>query len=132
MHHHYADITKKLGTPIWWDEYAVPRYCDFAPNEVANIYAREVALVKIECQNCRHPFPVAFSGDSFPFPEGKKTLKQAIKEGILHYGDPPHLPCCPAGPTMNCLDIRVIEFWEASKVGDWKRNAEYEVGLEDE
>ena len=36
MHHHYADIRDRLGTPLWWDEYGVPRYCEFGPNEGAN------------------------------------------------------------------------------------------------
>ena len=29
----------------------------------------------------------------------------------LHYGDPPNDGCCDAGPTMNSVPHRVIEYW---------------------
>ncbi len=133
MHHHYRDITDKLGTPIWWDEYAVPRYCDFSPEEVAYIYARQVAFVHIKCQGCGHSFMVAMSSGQQQLLEHEPPpLMKAIEEGTLHYGDPPNNGCCGAGPTMNCYDIKVVEFWEAVEVGDWKRNAKFEVGLDDE
>lgn len=41
MHASYSDITDRLGEPQWWDENAVPRYCEFEPARVANIYWRD-------------------------------------------------------------------------------------------
>lgn len=65
-----------------------------------------------------------------------------VKDGTIHYGDPPNVGCCPAGPTMNCWDLRVLEFWErGSKSGDgqtdafdamqWRRRADLEIELPD-
>jgi hypothetical protein len=39
---------------VYWDEF----YHE-APHRIANIYARECALLAIECQNCGRPFIVA-------------------------------------------------------------------------
>jgi hypothetical protein len=62
MHTTYADILDRINEPPkWFDEHAVPRYCDFAPREVAYIYAQEAVLVLIHCQNCKAGFRVAFS-----------------------------------------------------------------------
>ena len=109
MKHHYRDITDQLGKPRWWDEYGVPRYCEFTPHEGANIYASEIVLLEITCQNCQHPFAVAMSADSL---DGKDALEAAVRKGNLHYGDPPNFGCCAAGPTMNSVPVRVIEFWK--------------------
>ena len=60
MLQHYEDILSRIAEPPrWFDEQGVPRYWDFAPLRVANIYARECALLAIECQNCGRPFIVA-------------------------------------------------------------------------
>jgi hypothetical protein len=113
MNHHYNDIRSRISTPPkWWDEYAVPRYCDFTPDEVADIYAKDVALVEIACQNCGERFMVAFSWNDFTRREA--MTPERIKD--LHYGDPPNAGCCGAGPTMNCEDLSVLEFWR--KGGD--------------
>jgi hypothetical protein len=51
MNTEYDDIRALTAEPPkWWDEFAVPRYCDFRPRSAANIYAREAALLLIECQ----------------------------------------------------------------------------------
>jgi len=111
MHQSYSDITDKLGEPKWWDEYAVPRYCEFSPEMVANIYARTIVLLEIACQNCGHHFEVCMSQDRLQeFTDGY-TLEEAIKTGSIHYGDPPFWGCCGPGPSMNCVDLRVLEFW---------------------
>lgn len=39
------------------------------------------------------------------------SLATQVRSGAIHYGDPPNTECCAAGPTMNCWDLRVIEFW---------------------
>ena len=129
MHHHYADIRGRIAEePKWWDEYAVPRYCDHGPDEVANIYAREVVFVGIECQNCRAPFLVAFSWSPWP---DRKPLSERIQ--TLHYGDPPNAGCCAAGPTMNSEAKRIVEFWRKQREApwDWERVPELEVLIDD-
>lgn len=131
MHHFYEDIITPLGDPIWWDEYAVPRYCEFSPKVVANIYAHEVVFFLIACQACRTPFKVAMSFGTVPDIVMKRTpLADRVKNDTLHYGDPPNIACCGPGPTMNCLDIKVLEFWRQEDM-EWARVSELEVKLED-
>lgn len=118
MHTYYADILDRIPEPPkWFDEHAVPRYCDFSPRELANIYANEAALVLIRCQACNSEFQVAFSEvntrDLLWNAEKKKvkTIADLIVERRLHYGDPPNMRCCDAGPTMNSVPVRVVEYW---------------------
>jgi hypothetical protein len=47
--------------PLWWDEHRVPRFAPFHPTDVNNIYATEVALCEISCQECSRKFLVAES-----------------------------------------------------------------------
>jgi hypothetical protein len=145
MNHHYRDIIDKLGPPLWWDEHAVPRYCPFSPDECANIYADEVVLLEIACQSCGAIFRVAMSSSRFQrICEAAKyenelfakeveeqKLCDDISEKLLHYGDPPNNHCCPAGPTMNCIDRRVLEYWKREKQ-EWVRDSSYEVEIEEE
>jgi len=126
MHANYRDIIGKLGEPRWWDEHAVPRYCEFSPDRVANIYATEVALAEIACQSCGHRFRVAFSWSqsawiNYQIPRLSEIL---CSYGELDYGDPPNLPCCPAGPTMMSDPVGVIEFWkrDGTTKYEWKRD----------
>ena len=111
----YADIRSRITEePKWWDEEGVPRYCTFTPDETANIYAKEVALVDIACQSCGHRFDVAFSWGSTEWVAGVPRVHEPLTPedaAHLHYGDPPNISCCPSGPTMNCDDLRVKEFW---------------------
>jgi len=112
MHRDYTDIRSLTPTqPLWFDEYAVPRYVEFSPAQLANIYAREAALAEIECQACGHPFQVAFSGANHRGP-----LSEAIVENTLEYGDPPNINCCAAGPTMSSRARRVVQYWAMANV----------------
>jgi hypothetical protein len=134
MHQPYKDITSKLGDPIWWDENAVPRYCEFEPRQAADIYAREVALVLIQCQDCRHRFRVAisFSYLNWNWNDGKPgpSLAESIKSNAISYGDPPNIGCCPAGPTMSSDEISVLEFWHFNtKTFEWERDSSLEITL---
>ena len=123
MNNEYFDIRDRIAEPPkWWDEFAVPRYCDFGPRRAANIYAREAALVLIECQCCGRQFRVCMSGRS-------GEIADEIRSGSLHYGDPPNVRCCPGGPSMNCIDLRVIEYWRRNKDLDWERDASLETAL---
>lgn len=57
MHTCYNDILSRVSEdPKWFDEHAVPRYCEFSPDECADIYARQVCLLLAECQNCAREF----------------------------------------------------------------------------
>lgn len=119
MHHDYSDITSLTdASPKWHDENGVPRYCDFHPDQMANIYAFEAVLASIECQACKTEFRVAFSElnqrHKLWDEAGKKRiafLSDLILDRTLHYGDPPNTRCCDAGPSMNSIPISVIEYW---------------------
>ena len=131
----YHDIRSKIPEePQWWDEYAVPRYCAFSACEVADIYADEVVLAEIACQGCGRLFKVAFSWSQCEalhlLSQGHvcKTLAQAIGDKTLHYGDPPNVQCCDAGPTMNSEPRRVLEYWRKVQF-DWQRDNGLEVDI---
>lgn len=128
MNHHYADIRDLIDEePHWWDEHAVPRYCYFMPGECANIYAREVALLQIECQACARKFEVCMSSDPF---DSSTSFADAVRQGTIHYGDPPNIACCPAGATMNSVPLEVLQFWRrASRGGGWERIRDLERSL---
>ena len=132
MYNYLADIIDKLGEPIWWDsEAAIPRYCRFHPDELNNIYAREAALILIECQGCGHQFKISEDWERMDeILRGRKSLSELIKEGwFLGYSDPPNIRCCSAGPTMSADSIRVLEFWKKENF-EWVRCAELEVKFE--
>ena len=131
MHHHYNDITEKIGEePQWWDEHAVPRYCAFEPDACADIYADEVVLLLIACQNCGREFRVAMSTDSFDVLMNRERLADLIKSGAIHYGDPPNYECCPPGPTMNSEPLQVLEYWRKDRTAfEWKRDSALEVKI---
>jgi len=132
MNHYYADILDRLGNPSWWDEHAVPRYCDFAPDRCADIYAVEAVLLRIACQSCHRRFDVALTSHprsiSYPYDE---KLSDKIRDGSIHYGDPPNIQCCAAGPTMNCFDLRVTEYWRQGANHAWERDSSLEIELPD-
>lgn len=131
MHCAYTDITSKLGDPIWWDENAVPRYCPFSPEAAANIYAREVALVEIQCQMCGHQFPVAFSWSSLETLHNVQIppISERIIKKELCYRDPPNY-CCNSGACTTSVPLRVLEFWKYGKsASDWTRLNDLEVAL---
>src|SRR5690349_4679647 len=72
------------------NEHAVPRYCKFAPDSLANIYAGEAALADVTCQVCKRLFRVAFSTANW----SSGTIADAIRSRTLHFGDPPNVKCC--------------------------------------
>ena len=119
MNHCYRDILDRIHEPPrWFDEEAVPRYCRFAPSEIANIYASECALLVIECQNCRRPFDVAMSWHRL---DERGSLSDRVRNQTIHYGDPPNVECCDSGLAMNSVPVRVLEFWENQRGHDWVR-----------
>jgi len=114
MKQHYADIIDKLGPPLWWDDNGTPRYKEFHPNLIPNIYAREVVYFEIQCQACRACFKVTECGSVL----SDKQLLEAVKDHRIHYGDPPNTGCCVAGPTMNSEPLRVLQFWQRYQISE--------------
>ena len=115
---HYEDILSRIAEPPrWFDEHGVPRYCEFAPQHIANIYADECALLAIECQSCGRPFNVAIDAAMANRMASKesaewRTLADVIRSHDIHYGDPPNVNCCGVGHTQNSIPRRVLEYWE--------------------
>ena len=127
MHESYEDITSKLGKPLWWDEVGCPRYEPFTVRMLNDIYAKEAVLLEIACQACEHRFLVAMSRSLF---SGGTPLHKLIRNGSIHYGDPPNYGCCASGPTMNCDDLRVHEYWrQARRPYEMIRVKAFEVAL---
>lgn len=127
----FNDILDRIPeTPKWWDSHGVPRYENFHPKFISNIYADEVVLLRIACQSCAREFDVEVMWDKFSHNWSglpKTPFSQNIS--FIHYGDPPNVGCCPAGPTMNCIDLRVLQFW-ARENFKWVRKPELEIELE--
>ena len=149
----YDDIRSRISEePKWWDEHGVPRYEPFHP-DMLGIYDSEAALIEIQCQRCGKTFLVGIGWEKTRIflTEGRYARPTAGNIGSYHYGDPPRhgwTEGCVAGDTMNCVSIRVVEFWshhddryvdkETGYVGDvtryfeWTRLPEHEVEIEGE
>jgi len=135
----YEDIKKRIKDPIlWYDENGVPRYDKFNKSVCPDIYADEVVLLEIACQDCNKKFLVEMSWSHCTkiFERHTESISARLYQWIesnkkgwppLHYGDPPRHDYC-VGETMNCVDIRVIEFWQQEKFG-WKRLPQFEIEL---
>ena len=112
MFANYNDIRSRLGTPLWFDEYAVPRYCEFHPNALADIYTDEAALFSVACQVCNLEFIVAASAHH-------PVIEQSIRGRELSFGDPPNTGCSNAH--MSSMPGRVLQYW---------RRKDYTIGWE--
>lgn len=145
MHAYYQDIKSRIKDPIlWYDCNGVPRYDKFTPELSPNIYAEEVLLVEISCQDCRSKFLVEFNWSMIDriFDRHAESFTTDMREWLkrkpedrhmapLHYGDPPAHGC--VGDTMNCYDLRIVEFWRKCKDKfGFERISEYEIELEKE
>jgi hypothetical protein len=153
MFHHYADIISRIAEPPrWYDEQGVPRYCDFAPFVIANIYANECVLLEIECSGCGQIIIAALDDKGAneaawiphqPMPHHK--IADLIRSGELNCGDPPNVDCCRAGPSQNPVIRRVIEYWSRYQDSyfergspvrfvrgstDWQRDRSLEIGMQ--
>lgn len=131
MKHHFDDIRSRIAEPPrWWDEHGTPRWSAFTPRETADIYARTAVLLEIACQSCGERFTVAMS-ESHPrtlYGHALPSLEASVRDGSVHYGDPPNVGCCPAGATMNCDDLAVLEFWQWRDL-EWERDPSLERSL---
>jgi hypothetical protein len=140
----YGDILERISEPpSWWDTNGVPRYGAFDPRKTS-VYAHEVALLKVCCQECRREFAVALFYD---LDEPGRLLFEEIQRSSVHYGDPPRplgegkwgtdsdgTPmegCCLSGPTMNSVPRQVLEYWHrgADTEYGWVRDPTYELSL---
>lgn len=130
----YSDIRSRLGEPLWYDNHGVPRYEPFGP-DLCSVYPVAVTLLLIECQSCAEKFRVSIEFHDHAFcKHGVTAFDPPTPESIanLHYGDPPIHGC--VGDTMNCIDLRVLEFWrrDLSHLRDWERDPTMEIVLEEE
>ena len=121
MLQHYEDILSRIAEPPrWFDEQGVPRYCEFAPDRIANIHAQECALLAIECQSCGRPFIVALDAGTAnhnvirrPGQEREwRSLADIIRSHQIEYRDPPNVACCGVGAMQTSTTRRVLEYWE--------------------
>lgn len=124
----YSDITSRLGEPLWYDEYGVPRYELFSP-DLSSVYGDYVAYLLIACQGCGKQFKVAVAREKVKlFKDEIMEVQLPTKddEGWFCYGDPPLHNCI--GSTMISDTLRILEFWVRDKSTNykWKRKPEYE------
>jgi len=154
----YEDIIEAAGAqrPLWWDQNGVPRFRSHHPNLASDIYAEQVVLLRIACQSCLHEQLVQMTwgpgdalrslirdewaalrkGERFDAEAPARSLADAVRDGTLHYGDPPHHAVgdsgdfCHAGCTMSAWSLRVEEFWKRAD-WDWGRVSELEVVMPD-
>lgn len=116
MLNNFKDITSRIKDPIlWYDSNGVPRYDKFHPTLCPDIYANEAVLYLIKCQVCNKLFTVASTYN--PWACNPKTIYLQIRDKSLHFGDPPSHDC--SGDTMNCEDIKVLEYWYVENL-NWK------------
>jgi hypothetical protein len=131
----YRDILEAAGKPpLWWDRNGTPRFAPFRPELCPNIYAKEVALLLIECGGCQKRFHVEVHSHQYT----ERLLSTAMAEMAApnqtleppDYGDPPRHECQSAGETMHADTIQVLEFWEQSRTtGNWQRRPDLEIAL---
>ncbi len=122
----YADIRDRLGTPLWFDESGVPRYCEFHPRRIANIHAREAALLSISCVICGQEYIVAKSTRA-----PKPTICEMIQARMLQYGEPPNTNCC-GNAHMNSEPRKVLQYWRRRPMQRWERDATFETDIRPE
>lgn len=138
MLHAYPDILELARLldrePKWWDENGVPRFAEHHPKLCQDIYANEVALLRVACQECHREFLVQMSLSPMDLMRTEmlgqkaKSLAAKVTSGEIHYGDPPrHEDGCAAGDTMNVDDLAVVEFWRRGS--EWIRLPELERDL---
>jgi hypothetical protein len=128
----YKDILEKIAEPPrWWDENRVPRYVDFAPWYIADIYSDEAALIEIACFGCLTIYRLACSMLHFDAPQrAGLPVADAIRSGDLLMSDPPNTGCCRIGPSTGCYNLRVLEYWCRRNQGrDWTRDPSLEIDL---
>ena len=131
MNHDYLDIRSRIPEqPAWWDEHGVPRYGAFTPDAVASS-ALEIILLRVACQSCERPFDVCMKWSARDRHHGIPSLADRIPLGHVEYRDPPNVGCCPVGPTMCSVALRVLEFWRRGTCDGlrWERVPALEIDV---
>ena len=130
MHQYYKDILDRIDeAPTWFDDDGVPRFGDFSPGKLGTIYASEAALAEVSCQACGRMFKVALTE---AFACKRLGLSDEIRLRRVHYGDPPNVNCCGAGPSMNSEMQRILEYWprDYEVSSGWQRDPTFEGPVE--
>lgn len=145
MHRSYHDILSLIPqNPTFWQEGGIPRFMPFTPRDATGVYTTEAVLAKIRCQNCHESFVVLFeqkNGDLDRLGREAPSIAERITSKSLHYGDPPNVTCCAAGPSMNSELCEILEYWSRNhqefvkegKITDmvayfeWRRNPDFEL-----
>lgn len=129
----YDDIRKRIPEPPkWFDTHGVPRYDEFHPSLSPNVYAHEVLLYEIACQSCGARFRVEANWSRYDLISMARdapnpSLSERVRRQEIHYGDPPCWECA-AGATMNCIDLRTVQFWSRDNAArKWTRVPELEA-----
>src|SRR5882724_7909285 len=121
----YPDIRNRLGEPLWYDYNGTPRYDEHQPRLCPDIYARQVVLLRIGCQNeCGFECLVQMHSGLLS--------NRKLDRKTIHYGDPPQHEQCASGCTMNCNDLAVVEWWEKNEKADWVRMPEHEGPVDED
>ena len=129
MHNYYEDILNRIDeAPAWFDDFGVPRYEVFSPRRLSNIYANEAALAEVSCQCCGRLFRVALTN---VFANKGFALSDEIRLRRVHDGDPPNVQCCGAGPSMNSVMRKIVEYWfrDYEVAWDWQRDSTFEGSI---
>lgn len=127
MRYCYEDILERAGPPKWFDEFGVPRYCVFRPENVANVFACEAALVCVACRECCQTFNVAFSRPNLS-PVRSSSIAEDITDLRLTYGTPPNVKCCSKGAFVSSVALCSLEYWRKSNSREgWVRDRRFEV-----
>lgn len=126
----YPDIRSRIAKePTWFDNNGTPRYRDFHPSLMPDIYADECLLYEIECQGCGLKYLVAESWckhlNGWRGDDPVAPLSMRVRRKSIHFGDPPCFTCA-SGATMNCIDIKTVQFWRRERAGEWRRVLELE------
>ena len=136
MHTDYNDIRSRIAeAPTWFDSNGTPRYGEFGPEACPDIYTDDVVLVEISCQCCAKKFLVEMHHCHLSHPS-LDPMSAAIQAGTIHYGDPPSheiddLDMNCFGESMNCVDLRVLQYWRRGTASPWERVPAMEVALPD-
>ena len=132
MHRCYRDILDRIADPpSWFDDYGVPRYSQFSPTQLSNIFANEAALAEVSCQSCGRRFRVALTG---AFADRGFSLGDEIRLHRVSYGDPPNVECCGPGLAMGSVMHEVLQYWFRNDEIDreWRRDPTLEGSVSEE
>lgn len=129
----YDDIRRRIPEPPkWFDAHGVPRYDEFHPSMSVNVYAQEVLLYEIECQNCQRRMLVEANWSrhrtlSIRRGNPDASLTHRVQTKDIGFGDPPcFAEDCGAGAVMMSDPIRTVQFWRRDAAHDWARVPELE------